>query len=203
MTALHRAAALLRGHPRLVDATVAVLVAVLSVLNAGLYTSSRLLHVLSSNREAPAWLARKSSRGVPIWGVAISTLVGYGCVVIAALWPDTVFQFLLDSSGAVFLFVYLMICLSQLKLRKQWEREGTLKFKMWLHPWLPLLVTAAIVAVLISMGINPATRLSLGQCLIAIAAIVIAYGVMRAIRPTEYLPGRHVEPAPRASTVGK
>lgn len=34
MTALHRAAALLRGHPRLVDATVAVLVAVLSVTAA-------------------------------------------------------------------------------------------------------------------------------------------------------------------------
>lgn len=34
MTALHRAAALLRGHPRLVDATVAILVAVLSVTAA-------------------------------------------------------------------------------------------------------------------------------------------------------------------------
>jgi GABA permease len=119
---------------------------------------------------------------VPISGVLASTLMGYACVVIAALWPDTVFQFLLDSSGAVFLFVYLMICLSQLKLRKQFEREGSLKFRMWLHPWLPLLVTACIVAVLVSMGINPATRLSLGQCVIAIATIVLSYGVMSMVR---------------------
>lgn len=41
--------------------TVVILVAVLSVLNAGLYTASRLLHVLSSNNEAPSWLARKIS----------------------------------------------------------------------------------------------------------------------------------------------
>jgi GABA permease len=162
--------------------TAVILVAVLSVLNAGLYTSSRLLYVLSANHEAPALLAKRSKRGVPISGVLASTLMGYACVVIAALWPDTVFQFLLDSSGAVFLFVYLMICLSQLKLRKQFEREGSLKFRMWLHPWLPLLVTACIVAVLVSMGINPATRLSLGQCVIAIATIVLSYGVMSMVR---------------------
>lgn len=162
--------------------TLVILVAVLSVLNAGLYTSSRLLHVLSSNHEAPSWLANKNKRGVPVWGVLTSTFVGYGCVVIAALWPDTAFQFLLDSSGALFLFIYLMICLSQLKLRKKWEREGTLKFKMWLYPWLPLLVTACIIAVLISMGINPATRLSLGQSIIAIVIIIIAYGMMKIIR---------------------
>ena len=162
--------------------TIVILVAVLSVLNAGLYTASRLLHVLSSNQEAPSWLAKKNKRGVPVWGVLTSTVVGYGCVVIAALWPDTAFQFLLDSSGALFLFIYLMICLSQLKLRKQWEQEGTLKYKMWLHPWLPLFVTACIITVLVSMGINPATRLSLLQSLIAIFVIVIAYGVMKLIR---------------------
>ncbi len=88
-------------------------------------------------------------------------------------------QFLLDSSGALFLFIYLMICLSQLKLRKKWVQEGTLTFKMWLHPWLPLFVTLCIVAVLVSMGINPATRLSLLQSLIAIFVIVIAYGAMK------------------------
>lgn len=36
--------------------TIVILVAVLSVLNAGLYTSSRLLYVLSANHEAPKWM---------------------------------------------------------------------------------------------------------------------------------------------------
>ncbi|WP_396333574.1 amino acid permease [Burkholderia anthina] len=174
--------------------TAVILVAVLSVLNAGLYTSSRLLFVLSTNHEAPKWLSKTSSRGVPRLGVLASTLVGYGCVVIAALWPDTVFQFLLNSSGAVFLFVYLMICLSQLKLRKQWEREGTLKFRMWLHPWLPLAVTCSIVAVLASMALDPATRLSLVQCLIAIAVIVVTYGVLKLVRAGRPQPAAHTSP---------
>ncbi|WDY56127.1 amino acid permease [Pseudomonas sp. PSKL.D1] len=162
--------------------TLVILVAVLSVLNAGLYTSSRLLHVLASNDEAPRWVAHLSRKGVPVRGVLASTLVGYGCVVIAALWPDTVFQFLINSSGTVFLFVYLMICLSQLRLRRRWVQEGSLKFAMWGHPWLPLLVTASIVAVLVSMAFDPSMQLSLAQCLIAMAAIGASYVLLRLSR---------------------
>ncbi|NBA98243.1 amino acid permease [Pseudomonas sp. R5(2019)] len=162
--------------------TVVILVAVLSVLNAGLYTSSRLLFVLASHDEAPRWIAAVSERGVPVRGVLASTLVGYGCVVIAALWPDTVFQFLINSSGTVFLFVYLVICLSQIKLRRKWVKEGTLKFAMWGHPWLPLLVTAAILAVLVSMAFDPTMQISLVQCLLAIAAIAASYVLLRLSR---------------------
>lgn len=162
--------------------TVIILVAVLSVLNAGLYTSSRLLFVLASHDEAPRWMATVNRKGVPVRGVLASTLVGYGCVVIAALWPDTVFQFLINSSGTVFLFVYLVICLSQLKLRRRWVAEGSLKFAMWGHPWLPLLVTAAIVAVLVSMAFDPSMQVSLLQCLIAILVIAASYLVSRSPR---------------------
>ena len=158
--------------------TAVILVAVLSVLNAGLYTSSRLLLVLSSNDEAPKWVGRVNRRGVPAWGVIASTLVGYGCVVIAALWPDTVFLFLINSSGAVFLFVYLMICLSQLKLRGEWERRDVLKLRMWGHPWLPILVTVTIVAVLVSMALDPKTQISLLQSVIALIVIVASYPML-------------------------
>ncbi|WP_019995439.1 amino acid permease [Aureimonas ureilytica] len=155
--------------------TAVILVAVLSVLNAGLYTSSRLLFVLSNNDEAPRWISAVNDRGVPVRGVLASTVVGYACVVIAALWPDTVFMFLLNSSGAVFLFVYLMICASQLKLRPRWEREGTLRFRMWGHPWLPLLVTASIMAVLASMAFDPKTQGSLAQSVVALLVFSLAY----------------------------
>ncbi|MFJ4444708.1 amino acid permease [Pseudomonas sp. NPDC089422] len=162
--------------------TVVILVAVLSVLNAGLYTASRLLYVLAANDEAPRWIAGVNSKGVPVRGVIASTLVGYGCVVIAALWPDTVFQFLINSSGTVFLFVYLMICLSQLRLRRRWVAEGSLKFAMWGHPWLPLLVTVSIVAVLASMAFDPSMQVSLLQCIVAIFAIAVSYGCLQLSR---------------------
>jgi GABA permease len=162
--------------------TAVILVAVLSVLNAGIYTSSRLLFVLSARGEAPTWMTATNGRGVPVKGVLTCTIVGYACVVIAAIWPDTVFLFLINSSGAVFLFVYLMICLSQLRLRRKWEQEGRLQFKMWGHPWLPLLVTGAIVAVLVAMAFDESTRVSLWQSLLAAGVILGVYGALQLVR---------------------
>ena len=42
-----------------------VLTAVLSCLNSGLYTSSRMLFVLAARREAPTALMEVTRRGVP------------------------------------------------------------------------------------------------------------------------------------------
>lgn len=162
--------------------TVVILVAVLSVLNAGLYTSSRLLFVLGSRGEAPQALTTVNRRGVPMTGVLACTVVGYACVVIAAISPDTVFLFLINSSGAVFLFVYLMISLAQIKLRPQFEAEGILSFKMWGYPWLPGLVVATIVTILVSMATDASTRVSLFQSLLAWVVILAAYAIMRVVK---------------------
>lgn len=53
----------LRGADQIMNAV--VLTAVLSCLNSGLYTASRMLFVLAGRREAPQRLVRLSSRGVP------------------------------------------------------------------------------------------------------------------------------------------
>lgn len=162
---------------------VVILVAVLSVLNSGLYTSSRLLFVLAESTDAPKWMARVNRQGVPVGGVLMCTLIGYGCVVMSALWPETIFLFLINSSGAVFLFVYLMICLSQMILRPRLEREngGQLEYKMWLYPVLPILVTVSIIVILASMAFNDSTQASLYQSLIALALIVVTYFVKRKV----------------------
>lgn len=161
--------------------TLVILVAVLSVLNSGLYTSSRLLFVMGGRGDAPRWMTATNKRGVPVKGILSCTVVGYLCVVLSALWPDTVFLFLINASGAVFLFVYLMICVSELKLRRIWQRESPekLHFKMWLYPVLPILVTVAILAVLVSMGLREANRIELFQGLAVWAALIVLYVVRR------------------------
>ena len=61
------------------------------------------------------------------------------------MWGDVVFNFLINSYGAVALFVYLIIAISQVILRRRTERTapGTLKLKMWLFPWLSYATIAA------------------------------------------------------------
>ena len=56
-------------------------------------------------------------RGVPAIAILASSVVGFLCVIAAAVSPDTIFAFLLNSSGAIILFVYLLIAISQIVLR--------------------------------------------------------------------------------------
>ena len=46
-----------------------------------------------------------TKRGVPAVAILASSVVGFLCVIAAAVSPDTVFAFLLNSSGAIILFV--------------------------------------------------------------------------------------------------
>jgi len=171
-----------------------VLTAVLSCLNSGLYTASRMLFVLAARREAPVRLITVNRRGVPVWAILLSTVVGFLCVIAAYVSPDTVFLFLLNSSGAIILFVYLMICVSQFVLRRRTPPEQ-LRVKMWGFPVLTLLTIAAIVAVLVSMGADPAARSQLLLSLVSLAVVVLVYVVVARRKP-------EIPPEPSAAERG-
>ncbi|SCF91492.1 gamma-aminobutyrate:proton symporter, AAT family, partial [Streptomyces sp. Ncost-T6T-2b] len=94
-----------------------VLTAVLSCLNSGLYTASRMAFSLGERGDAPKSFAKVNRRGVPQAAILSSVVFGFVAVFFNYQWPDTVFQFLLNSSGAVALFVWLVICFTQLRMR--------------------------------------------------------------------------------------
>lgn len=145
------------GAKFLID--VVVLVAVTSCMNSGLYTASRMLYSLGARGEAHPLTKRISGSGVPTVAVLLSTLAGFvGCFVNFA-FPGKVFGFLLSTTGAIALLVYLVIAVSQLRMRAIVEREGTeLAFKMWLFPWLTWLVIVVISLVLGYMLFSPDYR---------------------------------------------
>ena len=78
-----------------------------------------MLFVLAARREAPAALIAVTRRGVPVPRSWPPRSIGFLCVIAAAVSPDTVFPFLLNSSGAIILFVYLLIAVSQIVLRRR------------------------------------------------------------------------------------
>jgi GABA permease len=137
-----------------------------------------MLFVLAARREAPVQLIRVNNRGVPMGAILASSVVGFLCVIAAAVSPDTVFLFLLNSSGAIILFVYLMICLSQIILRRRTD-PAELRVKMWLFPALSLLTTAAIVAVLVQMAFSEDTLSQLLLSLLAWAVVIVLYLVTK------------------------
>jgi GABA permease len=164
-----------------------VLTAVLSCLNSALYTSSRMLFVLAGRREAPVTLLNTNRRGVPVAAILLSTVVGYLCVVAAYVSPKTVFMFLLNSSGAIIIFAYLLICISELVLRPKIP-PARLRVKMWFYPVITLLTIVAMVAVLISMGFREDTQSQLFLSLLSLAVVLAAYPISRRWRERAPLP---------------
>lgn len=158
-----------------------VLTAVLSCLNSGLYTASRMVNSLSRRGDAPRFFLNTTRRGVPIWAILASSSVGFLAVIAAYVSPDTVFQFLLNASGAIALFVYLLIALSQLILRRRFERENPeqMQLKMWLYPYLTIFTIVVFVAIIVSMGIIEETRIQLALSLFSAGIVVLSYFVLR------------------------
>src|SRR6201991_3389722 len=158
-----------------------VLTAVLSCLNSGLYVASRMNFALARSGDAPQWMVQLNSRGVPARAIIIATSVGFLSVIANVISPDKVFFVLLNTSGAVALFVYLLICISQLVLRRRLEREDpeALKVRMWLYPYLTWLAIVAIAVVIASMAFVEDVRSQLWWGLASVAVVLIAYAIKR------------------------
>jgi GABA permease len=133
-----------------------------------------MLFVLAARREAPALLVRVTRRGVPAPAILASSVVGFLCVIAAAVSPDTIFAFLLNSSGAIILFVYILIAISEVVLRYRNGSAG-LRMKMWLFPALSILTTVAMLAILVQMYLDNALRSQLLLSLLSWAVVLVLY----------------------------
>ncbi|WP_327283441.1 MULTISPECIES: amino acid permease [unclassified Streptomyces] len=162
---------------------VIVLTAVLSCLNSGMYTASRMAFSLGERGDAPKVFSKVNKRGVPTAAILGSVVFGFAAVYFNYSSPDTVFSFLLNSSGAIALFVWLVICLTQLRMRKILVREAPdkLTVKMWLFPYLTWATAGMITFVLAYMVYDKDNRETVMLSLL-VAAVVLAIGVVRDMR---------------------
>ncbi len=159
---------------------VVVLIAVASCMNSSIYIASRMLFSLGKRGDAPKPLKVTSSDGVPRAAVIASTVLGAGVTLFSYFMPAGLFQFLLASSGAIALLVYLVIAVSQLRMRKILLRQNvTLTFKMWLFPWLTWLVIAFICAALAVMMVTPEHRMEVSST-IGLALVISFIGLVTA-----------------------
>ena len=131
-----------------------VLTAVLSALNSGLYASSRMLFALTQRGDAPRAFAKLSPHGVPKRAILLGTLFGYASVVMSYVSKDTVFAFLVNSYGTVAIFVYVLIAVSQLRLRARLEKEdpAKLRVRMWGYPYLTYVAIAGMLGIVLAMA---------------------------------------------------
>jgi GABA permease len=157
-----------------------ILVAVCSCLNSGIYTASRMVFSLSERGQAPAFLRQTNNAGVPVPAIIASTLAAFAGCAANYMAPAYVFQALLATTGSMALLVYLVIASTQLKLRPRLEASGGLKVRMWMHPFLGLLVVTLIVGTLVVMVWSPGQRVEVLSTLgLSTALAIVGFAQQR------------------------
>jgi GABA permease len=158
-----------------------ILTAVLSALNSGLYASSRMLLALTRRGDAPALFGRLNARGVPVPATLAGTIVAVFAVAMSYVSPGTVFAFLVNSYGTVALFVYVLIALSQLRLRRLLERDAPEKLvvRMWLYPWLTRFALGVMAVNLVAMAVMPDQRVPLLVGIVSFVFVLGGYGLRK------------------------
>jgi GABA permease len=164
------------------------LTAVLSCLNSAFYVCSRVLFILAERGDAPQGLVKLNARRVPVRSVWMSALAGLLGLLADTQYPDTVFAFLVNASGGLMVFVYMMVTFAQIRLRRERERTGAPEpaVQMWLFPWASYAAIAGMFAVLIAMALSDQAGelyASLGTLVVAfVAYLLVRAGRVAAVR---------------------
>jgi L-asparagine transporter-like permease len=158
--------------------TAVVFTAIVSCLNSAIYVTSRMLYEMGQRGDGPAFFARTSARKVPDRGILVSAALGFAVVVTAIISRKGIYAFLLQSAGATILFVYLLIILSQIRLRRRLEAAGeTLPIKVWAFPYVSLAAAMGIVGVLVMMLVMKDQRTEVELSAGVFALCVVIYGL--------------------------
>jgi GABA permease len=160
--------------------SVIAVTAVLSCLNSGIYITSRMLHELARRRDAPAVFAATSGRQVPRLGILFGTLAGSLAALASIISPNGVFLFLINTSGAIILFIYMIIAFGQIRFRQRLQAQGErLQLRMWLFPWFSYAVIGGIGAVLVLMAVTPGQTVQLALSAFSVVVALAALAVRR------------------------
>jgi GABA permease len=171
-----------------------ILTAVLSCLNSAFYVSSRVLFILAARGDAPQSLIKLNARRVPVVSVLIGAVAGFLGIIAATEAPQAVFDFLVSSSGALSVFIYMSIAVAQIALRRRRERNGEANpaIVMWLFPFLSYAAIAGMAAVLIAMAFTPGQQRDFNFSCITLAVAVTACLIVRRLRQPRAAPARVV-----------
>ncbi|RIJ20747.1 amino acid permease, partial [Clavibacter michiganensis subsp. insidiosus] len=159
-----------------------VLTAAMSSLNAGLYSTGRVLHSMGMNGSAPKFTTVMSKGGVPFGGIMLTgsiTLLGVG---LNALVPKQAFEIVLNVAALGIVAGWGTIILCQMRLRT-WAKQGKAKEPTFRLPGAPVtswLTLAFLVSVLVLMAIDwPIGTLTVASLVVIIPLLVVGWYLQR------------------------
>lgn len=133
-----------------------ILTAVLSAGNSGMYASTRMLYNLAKEGKAPKIFTRLSAGGVPRNALIATTLVAALCFLSSRFGNQTVYLWLLNTSGMTGFIAWLGIAVSHYRFRLGYLKQGysldALPYRAGFFPLGPMF--AFVLCLIITLGQN-------------------------------------------------
>ena len=133
-----------------------VLTAAFSSLNAGLYSTGRILRSMAVNGSAPKFTGRMSKHGVPYGGILLTCTIGLFGVVLNAITPSQAFEIVLNIAALGVIAAWATIVACQLRLFRM-TKAGTMQrphFRMPLAPYSGYVTLAFLAGVVVLMMLD-------------------------------------------------
>lgn len=154
---------------------VVVISAAVSAINSDIFGAGRMLFGMAQQGQAPRSFARVSRVGVPWMTVVVMTVALLGGVVLNYLIPKDVFVLIASIATFATVWVWLMILLSHVAMRRAMTRQevAELKFPVPLWPVAPIAAIAFMMFVIAVLGYFPKTQAALivGACWIVLLCV--------------------------------
>lgn len=160
-----------------------VLTAALSSLNAGLYSTGRIIRSMALAGSAPHFGLRMSASGVPYAGIVLTGAVALLGVGLNAVVPSEAFEIVLNISALCLVATWAAIMACQLRL---WRRstQGRLvrpAFRMPGTPWTGITVLAFLAGVVALMALDyPVGTTTVASSLLAVPVLAVGWRLVGA-----------------------
>ncbi|BDH70755.1 amino acid permease [Streptomyces albidoflavus] len=162
-----------------------VLTAALSSCNSGMYSTGRMLRDLALNGQGPKFFTRLTRSGTPLVGTTFSAALMMVGVWINYQWPGEAFNYVVSFATISGMWAWVMILVCQIRYRAKADR-GELPVSSFRAPGAPFTSWFALcflALVVVMMGIDPDTRISLYCAPLWAAILLVSYRVLRSRDP--------------------
>ncbi|WP_227731935.1 amino acid permease [Yersinia proxima] len=163
-----------------------VITAAISAINSDIYGAGRMMYGLAQEGLAPKCFSRLTRNGVPwmtILVMAIALLCG---VVLNYLIPKNVFLVIASIATFATVWVWLMILISQVAMRRSMSKENVahLAFPVPFWPVAPILTIIFMAFIIAVLGYFPDTRIAMYVGLAWVGLMTLAWWVWVRKAPT-------------------
>ncbi|GLU41380.1 MULTISPECIES: amino acid permease [Pseudomonas] len=156
---------------------VVVISAAVSAINSDVFGAGRMLYGMAKQGQAPAVFARVSQKGVPWMTVVVMAIALLLGAVLNYLIPENVFLLIASTATFATVWVWLMILLSQVAMRRSMSAQEAkaLKYRVPLWPYAPAAAIAFMLFIFVVLGAFSKTQMALWAGLVWLAILTAIF----------------------------